>query len=559
MATTVQGIKRLRPPLLHQPSRAPPGWNTEASLEHSRKLLPPGGHDDDFHRDKKQKMWTRQILPLRLLREPDEFPLRRRRRVAVELQPHPHVDAPTTPEKLLNLPNSAPAHKSSAILSREQLQDLVAMHVKPFVDPDAAGPSLDTGTQKAVLAPGVSFDTSYTPDVSGLLDNTGAEKGMLGHGSWEDISYTGDVGVLPYNTGVVKRGPADDLLMAACHIPSYDSDPEPEGLPDPNQPQSSPRAPTGPKWLLRLPNAVPAAPKLTRDEEHALVRRHVRGEELDPMSFAVNTGAMKLESDNLARYLDHWNGEMALVPSTTRTPRRKSIYDALDWSGALQRMVQDNLLLALPMEDPLEDQGDFDLQAEMNRCGAVPQWNQNPGAALSEALRGLYNRIARSGHPTSVPLQDVQWQPSSRPQDPTSHTIQLLQHLNLATASPEPRSDTYDGHLARTSSSAVEAYNRSLPMGGSRSHAETATPGASNNGPGRDEAGSGPVSRFQASLKALSEVDAMFDSLWQARLKASEETNRKQRERIKGLELENRFLSGMRGLEQQSRVGIPKK
>ncbi|KAF2133291.1 hypothetical protein P153DRAFT_412882 [Dothidotthia symphoricarpi CBS 119687] len=99
--------------------------------------------------------------------------------------------SPVSPISILRMPNGSPS-SGYPMLSREREEEIVILHVRPFVDPNAKEYSTNTGAGKQEHSPGVSIDTAYTPDVSRLISNTGATKGSWTAGVDEHTWYGGE-------------------------------------------------------------------------------------------------------------------------------------------------------------------------------------------------------------------------------------------------------------------------------------------------------------------------------------------------------------------------------
>jgi hypothetical protein len=95
---------------------------------------------------------------------------------------------------LLALPNTL---TEAATLSSEQEERLIALHVKPFRDPNAVEYATETGARKHNEQEGVWLHTSYTPDVEDLITNTGVYKGVWPGGVDRDTHYAGEMVLFP--------------------------------------------------------------------------------------------------------------------------------------------------------------------------------------------------------------------------------------------------------------------------------------------------------------------------------------------------------------------------
>jgi hypothetical protein len=117
---------------------------------------------------------------------------------------------------LLALPNTL---TEAATLSSEQEERLIALHVKPFRDPNAVEYATETGARKHNEQEGVWLHTSYTPDVENLITNTGVYKGVWPGGVDRDTHYAGEMMLFPTAEGVHKTLNIDDPIVARCDEP----------------------------------------------------------------------------------------------------------------------------------------------------------------------------------------------------------------------------------------------------------------------------------------------------------------------------------------------------
>jgi hypothetical protein len=114
---------------------------------------------------------------------------------------------------LLAIPNSS---AEVVALTREQEEELIRLHVKPFVAPNAEPYSTNTGARKHSLGMGMSPHTSYTLDIEIAIANTGTSKGGWVTGVDRDTSYAGDVMLFPQVECVHKGFYLEDLIIAEC-------------------------------------------------------------------------------------------------------------------------------------------------------------------------------------------------------------------------------------------------------------------------------------------------------------------------------------------------------
>lgn len=285
---------------------------------------------------------------------------------------------------LLSRPNSS---AEVVALTREQEEELIRLHVQPFVVPNAVPYCTNTGARKHSLGMGVSRHTLYTPDVEIAVANTGASKGGWATGIDRDTSYAGDVMLFPVVDCVYKGYYLDDMIIAVCdeyrelvdEVEQVSADlPEPSA-PSLALPSSAAKTTVSARKAAKLPFV-----RLQTAEGPTFERDTIKPEpsKSDTPADPTKLGSKAPDPDEAL------NISMGLQAAMEANGIPNSLAELEDVVAALAKHLK-----VTPSQGFLDVYGGvgFDLQKEMLLYGGSIKGRRRPPATDVEMLLGLLN------------------------------------------------------------------------------------------------------------------------------------------------------------------------
>jgi hypothetical protein len=285
---------------------------------------------------------------------------------------------------LLAIPNSS---AEVVALAREQEEELIRLHVKPFVAPNAEPYSTNTGARKHSLGMGMSPHTSYTLDIEIAIANTGTSKGGWVTGVDRDTSYAGDVMLFPQVECVHKGFYLEDLIIAECDKylePVNEAMQVSADLPEPSAPSpallsSAAKTTVSARKAKKLPFV-----RLQAAEEPTFKRDTV-----EPKSPKLDTPADPSKPQSKAREPDKTlNVSMGLQAAMEANGIPNSLAELEDVAVALAKHLK---ITPNPGFLDMYSGIGFDLQKEMLLYGGSIKGRRRPPATNADMLLGLLN------------------------------------------------------------------------------------------------------------------------------------------------------------------------